>query len=82
MKILDRQKIAPLHLMAGDSVAVTHVENLTPTDSSGRAISRTRVLAKTVLDASQAMTVDEALLFETTFEDRRALGGMVLEQKK
>jgi hypothetical protein len=80
MKILDRQKIDPINLMAGDTLAVEHVENVH--DGTGRMIATRRVLAKTVFDASQAMIVDEALLFETEFEDRRALGGMVLEQKK
>lgn len=79
MKILDRQKISPIFLMTGDTLMVTHDKHVY--DASGQRIEATK-LASTTINAEQAMTVDEALLFEMIFEDRRALGGMVLEKKK
>jgi hypothetical protein len=39
------------------------------------------VLVTSELNDSHAMTVDEAVLFSATFEGRRALGGMVLEEE-
>lgn len=71
MKIIGRNKIAPIHLSAGDTLVVSYTDNKTE-----------QVLCTKTLDAAQAMTVDEALLFETTFENRRALRGMVLEVMK
>lgn len=71
-KILSRTKLdKTLHLMPGDTLHVTHIDTGTET-----------VLATHTLDASQAMQVDEAVLFEGEFEGRRALGGMVLEKSR
>ena len=70
MKILDRQKIHQIHLMAGDSLQVTYRDKET-----GEI-----VLADRAITADQAMTVDEAILFEGEFEGRRTLGGMVVER--
>jgi hypothetical protein len=70
MKILDRQKIQQIHLMAGDSLQVTYRDKET-----GEV-----VLADCAITADQAMTVDEAILFEGEFEGRRTLGGMVVER--
>lgn len=73
MNILSRKKLdRVIHLMAGDTLCVTHY------DGAGTE----KVLCKHSTTAEQAMTIDESLLFETVFEGRRALGGMVLEQVK
>lgn len=71
MKILARDKIKPIHLTVGDTLAVTH------TDETGET-----VLCQHSIDAGMAMTVDEAVLFSDQFEGRRALGGLIVEQKK
>jgi hypothetical protein len=83
MKILDRRKIEPFHLMAGDSLIVMHTENKTgQVGLFGRIKTTTKELARTTVTPTQAMTVDEAVLIETEFEGRRALGGLVLEKEK
>ncbi len=69
-KILGRGRFSPKHLAAGDSLV------LSIRDRMGEAY-----LAEAKIDAARAMTVDEGVLFETVFEERRALGGMVLEKK-
>lgn len=71
MNIFGRKKIGPFHLMPGDSV------QLTWRDQNGKVL----LIDKTV-PTSHCMVVDEGVLFTTTFEGRRALGGMVLEQEK
>lgn len=72
MKVLQRSKFArPFTLMVGDTLNVTYRDN------NGEV-----VLATSTLADSHAMTIDEAVLFETTFEERRALGGMLLEVMK
>lgn len=68
MKILGRNIFKPIHLMPGDSIAVTW--------------KCQTILCQHTVTAEQAMVMDEAVLIETIFEDRRALGGLVLEQKK
>ncbi len=77
MKILDRRKLDNvIRLFAGDSLVLTH--NETKHTANG---TMTTELARTVITATQAMVVDEAVLFETAFEGRRALGGLVVEQQ-
>jgi hypothetical protein len=71
LKELKRSKIDPIHLYPGDSVIVTWRDNKTE-----------KVLCEHKLDATQSMTVDEALIFSGEYENRKALGGMVLEEKK
>lgn len=71
MEVLGRNKLNPIHLCAGDTLCVTHKDENVET-----------VLCETTINASHAMTVDEAVLFADVFEGRRALGGMVLEKVK
>jgi hypothetical protein len=71
-KQLARSKLRyPIHLCVGDSISVTH------TDENGE-----KILCHTTVAEEHSMTVDEALIFAAEYEGRRALGGMVLEQKK
>lgn len=70
MEILAREKISQIHLSPGDTLQLTYKD-----ESSGETI-----LAKTILADRHAMIVDEAVLFATVFEGRRALGGMVVER--
>lgn len=70
MEILDRRKIDTIVLGVGDRLVLTHKDTQSET-----------LLAKTTITATHAMTIDEALLFATEFEGRRALGGMVLETR-
>lgn len=74
MKILDRQKIAPIWLSPGDTLVMTHTEP--------GFFGRKREIAKTTITADQLMMIDEAVLIETEFEGRRALGGLLLERQK
>lgn len=71
-KELKRETFTPIHLMQGDSLRLTWTE-------PGR---KEKILCKHTIDASQAMSIDEGILFEARFEGRRALGGITLEQKK
>lgn len=41
-----------------------------------------RVLSTVTINAVSTMIVDEAVLFEGSFEDRRALGMLALEEEK
>ena len=70
MEILSRKKVDPIHLSASDTLVVTYRD-----EDGGETILVTADVA------THAMTVDEAVLFATTFEGRRALGGMVVEKK-
>lgn len=69
MQELGRNRFAPIHLAAGDTLIVSHQ------DERGETI-----LVQAPISAAHAMTVDEAVLFVTMYEGRRALGGMVLEK--
>jgi len=70
-KVINRKKVAPICLLPGDTLSVTHH------DEKGETILVTTDICKT-----QAMVVDEAVLFEGNFEGKRALGGMVVEKDK
>lgn len=72
MKILAHNKIPRLHLAQGDTLAVV-------SRISGKSGYIETTLVEKTLKAEHAMVVDEAVLFETVFENRRALGGLVLE---
>lgn len=72
MKILYRNKIAPINVCPGDSVVLTWNENWPG--------GRKEVLATAKITGDQAMVVDEAVLIETVFEGRRAIGGLVVER--
>jgi hypothetical protein len=72
MQVLDRQTFAPIALCAGDTLIVSHIGD--------GWFGRKKVLCKTTVIAEQAMIFDEAVWFETVFENRRAMGGLVLEK--
>lgn len=71
-KELMRGKFSPKTLMPGDTL------NLTFRDRDGKEEN----LVKHSISIDQAMTVNEGVLFEGEFEDRRALGALALEQKR
>lgn len=68
-KELCSKKINPIHLFPGDSIELTYK------DATG-----TTILAETTLHADHSMTVDDVIFFEGVYDDRRSLGGMVLEK--
>ena len=71
MKILSRKMLDRIfHLCAGDSLNITWYNH-----------DHSEVLLTHTINATESMVVDEAVLFETVFEQRRALGGMVIERK-
>jgi len=80
-KILQRTKFSPIHLCQGDILRIEHYE---PAVGIRGALSfgKRKILAETSIDADQSMSVDEAILFEGEFENRRALGGILLEKNK
>ena len=69
IEVLGREKFSPIVLIAGDALVLTFTDN-----------KNNEVLCRKTLTADHAMTVDEGVLFATVFENRRALGGMVLEE--
>jgi len=70
LKELGRNKIGEKWLGVGDSLQVTWK------DERGE-----QILVTTTLAEEHMMCIDEAIIFEGEYEDRRALGGMVLEKK-
>lgn len=70
-KELIRGKFAPRYLSAGDTLKLTFRQDGLPDFD---AVTH-------VLTADQAMIVDEGVLFQAIFEDRRALGALALERK-
>jgi hypothetical protein len=70
-KELVRGKFSPRTLLPGDRLVL-----------SFRGMDgKEETLVKHSIDVDQAMTVDEGVLFESEFEDRRALGALALERK-
>ena len=81
MEILDRQKITPITMVAGDKLHVTWDDNSYVKKWWWQEKKVPVRLAEFTLDIDNAMTVDEVILFADIFEGRRTLGGMVIEQK-
>jgi hypothetical protein len=67
-KLLKRQKHPTIHVMAGDTIAVTVHDEKTGAkiDTINHEITR-------------SMAVNESVIFEGEFEGRRALGGLIVE---
>ena len=70
-KEIARRSFRPVYLAPGDSLQLTYTS-----DNDGKT-----VLCGAQISAEQAMIIDEGVIFETTYEGRRALGGFALEQR-
>lgn len=66
LRVLKRRSILPADLIEGARI----------TNETGAG----DILQFTDITASQVMTANEAILFESTFEGRRCIGGFILEQ--
>lgn len=70
-RIIQRDKFEKIKLFEGDSLRMTY-----------NSLEDKRVLSTVTINAVSTMIVDEAVLFEGSFEDRRALGMLALEEEK
>jgi hypothetical protein len=77
MNILSRNKFDPIALQIGDSLKIVWSETLGIWPWLHK-----KVLAEHTFEATdKPMLIDEAVIFETMFENRRAFGGMIVEQE-
>jgi hypothetical protein len=97
MEVLKREKFFPITLYPGDSLTLTWtapptippppsflqrcVSYLSSSESPDPVQFKT-VLCKHTINAEQEMVTDEAVIFAATFEGRRAIGVLVVEQEK
>lgn len=65
LRVIKRRSIAPITLAIGDNITNETVPG--------------NILQTTDITDTQVMTVNEAVLFESTFEGRRCIGGFILE---
>jgi hypothetical protein len=76
MKMLGRQKLdKPIVLGVGDKFVMTYVE-------IDGVVRTERTTALAVVVPHRAITVDQAVMFETEIDGRYAVGTMVLEAKR
>jgi hypothetical protein len=65
LRVIKRRSIVPLNLQVGDTIT-------NETDPGN-------ILQTTDITTTQVMTANEAVLFESTFEGRRCIGGFIWE---
>lgn len=80
MKILNRSKIKPIQLCPGDSIRMIWKQE-TKSGWFSKKKTEEKILLEHIFTPEQGGIFDEAVLFETEFEGRKAYGGMILEKQ-
>lgn len=79
-KELVRNKFPAIHVSPGQRIIVTYKKNYI-SEETNKVIAIVEEPVATYM-VEEPFVFDEAIVFEGKYEDRKAMGGMVLEKEK